>query len=66
MNNAIESKYSSSIIGRVNATRMTESDRLVALGAMQRAEMMVNGCVWIANKIEQLRGRLFLKPQLKH
>lgn len=66
MHNAIGSKYSSSIIGRINASRMTEADRLVALSALERAEMLVDGFVWVANKIEQLRERLFLKPQLKH
>jgi hypothetical protein len=66
MNRAIESKHSSSITGRINAARMTESDRQHAINAMERAEMIVDGFVWVANKIEQLRERLFLKPQLKH
>lgn len=45
---------------------MTDADRLVALSAMRRAEMIVDGFVWVARKIEQIGERLFLKPQLRH
>lgn len=66
MNKDMEIKSASTIVGRINSARMTDADRLVALSAMRRAEMIVDGFVWVARKIEQIGERLFLKPQLRH
>ena len=61
-----EVKVDSTIISRVNAARMSESERQVAISAMRNAEVVVDAFVWVAKKIEQLSDRLFLKPALRH
>ena len=66
MSNMIENKIGSTIYARINAIRMSEAERQRALGALHDANMLVDGFVWVAKKIEQLRERLFLKPSLKH
>lgn len=66
MNKDMVIKSGSTIVGRINSARMSDADRLVAISAMQNAEIMVDGFVWVAKKIEQLGERLFLRPQLKH
>ena len=66
MSNAIENKIGSTIYARIKAVRMSEVERQRALAALQDADMVVDGLVWVAKKIEQLRGRLFLSPSLKH
>jgi hypothetical protein len=62
----LEIKLGSSVVGRINSARMSESERQVALHAMRDADLLVDAFVWIAKKIEQLGERLFLKPSLKH
>ena len=50
----------------INAIRMSEPQRQVVLNAMRDADLLVDGFVWVAKKIEQIGERLFLKPALKH
>ena len=66
MRKDIEVKLSSTIVSRINATRMTEVERQTALNAMRDAELLVDAFVWVAKKIERIGERLFLKPALKH
>ena len=66
MRSTLENKIGSTIYARLNAVRMSEVERQRALAALHDANMLVDGFVWVAKKIEQLRERLFLKPSLKH
>ena len=66
MSNAIENKIGSTMYARIKAVRMSEAERRRALAALHDADMLVDGVVWVAKKIEQLRERLFLKPSLRH
>ena len=47
------------IEGRINAIRMTDSERLVAMAAMRNGFMMADGIVWLARKITQVGASLF-------
>ena len=60
-----QSSYRSDIYKVLENTRLTESDRLIAINAMQDAESIVNAFLWLQEKIEAV-GRYFLKPSLKH
>jgi len=62
----MEIKLGSIVVGRIKSVRMSESERQVAINAMRDADLLVDGFVWIAKKLEQLGERLFLKPILKH
>jgi hypothetical protein len=66
MNKDMEIKLGSTISRRINAVRMSEAERQVALGAMRDADFLVDGVIWVARKIEQLGERLFLGNALKH
>ena len=66
MNSKYEAKIGSTIYTRIQSLRMPESQRRRALDAMFEADVFVDGIVWVAKKIEQIGGRLFLKPALKH
>jgi hypothetical protein len=66
VNKDMEIKLGSTILARIDAVRMSEAERQVAIGAMHDANLLVDGFVWIANKIEQIGERLFLRPSLKH
>jgi hypothetical protein len=66
MEKDMEIKLGSLLVGRINSARMSESERQVAINAMRDADLLVDAFVWVAKKIEQLGGRLFLKPVLKH
>lgn len=66
MRKDIEIKLGSTVVGRVNSVRMSEAERQVVMNAMRDADLLVDGFVWVAKKIEQIRDRLFLKPALKH
>ncbi|HEX2828958.1 MAG TPA: hypothetical protein VHP37_21595 [Burkholderiales bacterium] len=66
MRKDIEVKLGSTVVGRINAVRMSEAERQVVLNAMRDADLLVDGFVWVAKKIEQIGARLFLKPALKH
>ena len=57
--------YRSEIYKVLENARLSESDRLVAINAMQNAETIVNAFLWLQEKIEAV-GRYFLKPSLKH
>jgi hypothetical protein len=66
MSKEIESKIGSTVYGRLNSIRMSEALRQKALTAMYEADLLVDGLAWVVKKIEQLGGRSFLKPSLKH
>jgi hypothetical protein len=66
MGNSMEVKIGATIVGRINAARMSEAERQVALNAMRDADLLVDAIVWVVRKIEQFGERLFLKPALKH
>jgi len=65
MRKSLEIKMGSTVYDRINASRMSDAERQVAITAMQDAELLVDGCVWVSKKIEQLAEHLFLKPSLK-
>jgi len=66
MSKSLEIKIGSTIYGRINATRMSDAERLVAINAMRDAELLVDAFVWVSKKVEQIVERLSLKPSLKH
>ena len=66
MSKPYEDKIGSTIYKRVQSLRMSGAERQRVLNALYSADRLVDGIVWVAKKIEQLRGRLFLKPALKH
>ena len=57
--------YRSEIYKVLENSRLSGSDRLVAINAMQNAEAIVNAFLWLQEKIGTV-GRYFLKPSLKH
>ena len=59
-------KIASTIYGKIQSARMSERERQVAMNAMRNADLIVDGILWVAKKIEYLAERLFLKPSLKH
>jgi len=66
MRKSLEIKMGSTVYDRINASRMSDAERQVAITAMQDAELLVDGFVWVSKKIEQLAEHLSLKPSLKH
>ena len=66
MNSEIQSKIGSTIINRINEVKMPQVERQRALTALYEAHLLVDAIVSITKKIEQVVGRLFLKPALKH
>jgi hypothetical protein len=60
-----QSSYRSEIYKVLENARLSESDRLSAINAMQDAEAIANAILWLKEKIEAV-GRYFLKPSLKH
>ena len=47
------------IEGRMNAIRMTDSERLEAMTAMRNGFMIADGIVWLARKITHVGASLF-------
>jgi hypothetical protein len=66
MSKEIESKIGSTIYTRIHTIKMSEAARQKALNALYEADLIVDGLIWVAKKIEQLGDRSFLKPSLKH
>ena len=66
MSNFLEVKIGSTVYDRINASRLSEAERLVAINAMRDAELLVDAFVWVSNKVGQLVQWLSLKPSLKH
>jgi hypothetical protein len=66
MSKGIENKIDSMIYQRLNEVHMSEVERQRALNALKDADLFADAVIWIAKKIEQLGGRLFLKPALKN
>ncbi len=66
MNANSEAKFDSNIYAGIQAARMSERDRQIALNAMRNADLIVDALIWVVKKIEHLTDHLFLKPSLKH
>lgn len=66
MKNNIEIKIGSVIYDKINAVRMSETERQVAINAMRDADTIVDAILWVTHKVEQLGALLFLKPGIKH
>lgn len=66
MSKELELKIGSIVYGKIQAARLSERERQVALQAMRNADVAVDAIVWLVKKIEHLGDRLFLKPALKH
>lgn len=66
MRNEVEDKLGSTIVARINAVQMSDADRQRALNALRDAYLIVDGFMWLKNKVERTGARLFLKPALKH
>lgn len=62
----VENKISSTIVTRLNSIPMSDAERTRALNTLRDAELIVDGVMWVARKIERAGARLFLKPALKH
>jgi hypothetical protein len=65
MRKAKQTSFKSDVYKLLKDTRMSESDRLVAMNALQDAEMIADAFVWLKEKFETV-GHYFLKPSLKH
>ena len=65
MRKANQTSFKTDVYKLVENTRMTESDRLVAINALRDAEMIADAFGWLKEKFESL-GHYFLKPSLKH
>ncbi len=66
MSKEAEVKIGSTIYAKIQAARLSEHERRLALNAMRDANLIVDGIMWVVKKIERLGERLFLKPSLKH
>jgi bacterioferritin (cytochrome b1) len=66
MNSNLQVKFGSVIYDKINAVRMSETERQAAINAMQDADAIVDAILWVVGKIEQLGALLFLKPGIKH
>jgi len=65
MRKAKQTSFKSDVYKLLENTRMSESDRRVAINAMHDAEAIADGLVWLKEKIESV-GHYFLRPSLKH
>ena len=65
MRKANQDAFRSEIYKILENARMSESDRLAAINAMQDAEAIVNALLWVQDKISAV-GHYFLRPSLKH
>jgi hypothetical protein len=50
---------------RIQEIQMSEADRHAALNAVQQAEAIADGLIWVKSKLASV-GTFFLKPSLKH
>ena len=69
MSKTLEIKIGSTVYDRINAVRMSQAERQVAINAMRDADLLVDAFVWVSKKVEQMAegvSRLFLKHSLKH
>lgn len=60
-----QSSFKTDVYKLLENTQMGESDRRVAINALQDAEMIADGFMWLKEKFESL-GHYFLKPSLRH
>ena len=61
----IDIKLDSARNVRIDATRLSEGERQIAVSAVRDAELWVDAFMWVGKKIEQLGARLSLKPSPK-
>lgn len=66
MKSDLEIKFGSVISDKINAVRMSEQERQVAINAMHDADAIVDAILWVTHKVEQLGASLFLSPSIKH
>lgn len=66
MSKFIDIKVDTNLIRRIDGSRLSQSERELAVSALRNAEQLVDACLWVGRKIEQLGARLFLKPSLRH
>ena len=60
-----QSSFKTDVYKLLENTQMGESDRRIAINAMQDAEMIADAFGWLKEKFEGL-GHYFLKPSLRH
>jgi len=60
-----QTAFRSEIYKVLEDSRLSESDRLVAMHALRDAELIADAWVWLKEKVEAL-GSYLLKPSLKH
>jgi DNA primase large subunit len=65
MRKAKQKSFKSDVYKILNNTRLSESERLVAINALRDAEMIADAFGWLKEKFETV-GHYFLKPSLKH
>jgi hypothetical protein len=65
MNEELVNEFGATLVDRINSLPMSEVERQVALGAMQRARLLVDGCAWVTRKLGQLGNLGFLKPSVQ-
>jgi len=65
MRKAKQTGFKTDVYKLLENTRMTESDRLVAINALQDAEMIADAFGWLKERFESL-SHYFLKPSLRH
>lgn len=66
MSKDVKLMVGSTIYGKIQAARMSEHDRRLALHAMRNAERFVNAVIWAKRGIDRLGSWLLFKPSLKH
>ena len=49
---------------RLNAIRMTESERFAAISAMRKGFIIVERFAWLAQKVAQIRVPSYSRPRL--
>ncbi len=65
MRKAKQNALDTIVYERISGLRMSEREREIAINAMRKAELIVDGILWVQKKLESL-GALLLKPSLKH
>jgi hypothetical protein len=53
------------IYAKINSSRLSGRERLVAIDALRSADLLVDGFLWVRQKVEQA-GTWFLQPSMKH
>lgn len=61
----VKNSAATDIYQKINSSRLSGRERQVAVNALKTADMMVDGFLWVSQKIEHA-GTWFLHPSLKH